>query len=155
MARGRSIFCTVVYFTDLSTCAKFQGRSSMASYLPQGSLMKMPSEKYASGGILGLVYLDEWARYFRPAFYVRYYHISTRIVPSLACIADTVAKLRARQLGRNRHIKPSWKYASEAILGHTCILARKLDILELISVYNTAQLTLQSWQVLLAYLFSL
>ena len=59
MARGRSIFWAVVNFTDLSMCAKFQGRSSMASYLSQGSLMKMPSEKYASGAILGLVYLDE------------------------------------------------------------------------------------------------
>ena len=59
MGRGRSIFCPVVYVTDLSTCAKFQGRSSRASYLPQGSLMKMPSEKYASGAILGHIYLDE------------------------------------------------------------------------------------------------
>jgi len=25
-------------------------------------------------------------------------------MPSFVCIADTVAKLRARQLGRNRHI---------------------------------------------------
>jgi len=33
--------------------------SSRASYLSQGSLMKMPSVKYASGAILGHVYLDE------------------------------------------------------------------------------------------------
>ena len=60
MGRGRSIFRAVVfYFTDLSTRAKFQGRSSRASYLSQGSLVKMPSEKYASEAILGYVYVDE------------------------------------------------------------------------------------------------
>ena len=59
MGRGRSIFWAVVYFMDLSICAKFQGHSSTASYLCQGSLVKMPSEKYASGAILGHVYLDE------------------------------------------------------------------------------------------------
>ena len=118
MGRGRSIFRAVGYFTELSTCAKFQGRSSRASYLPQGSLMKMPSEKYASGAILNHLYADECARYSRSAFKVRYYRISTTIVPSFVCTADTVAKLRARQLGRNRRIKPSGKYASGAILGH-------------------------------------
>ena len=92
--------------------------SSRASYLPQGSRIKMPSEKHASGAIFGHVYMDELARYFRPACNVRYYRIRTTIVPIFVCIADTVAKLRARQLGRNRHIKPSGKYASEAILGH-------------------------------------
>ena len=100
---GRSIFWAVVYFMDLSICAKFQRHSLRASYLSQGSLMKMPSEKYASGGILGLVYLDEWARYSRSGFSERYYHTSTTIVPSFVCIADTVA-LRVRQLERNRHI---------------------------------------------------
>ena len=59
MGRGRSIFWAAVYFMDLSICAKFQGRSSRASYLSQGSLMKMPSVKHASGAILGSVYLDE------------------------------------------------------------------------------------------------
>ena len=59
MGRGRSIFWAIVYFIDLSICAKFQGLSSRASYLPQGSLMKMPSEKYASGTILGHLYADE------------------------------------------------------------------------------------------------
>ena len=44
MGRGSSIFWAVVYFTELSTRAKFQGRSSRASYLPQGSLVKIPSE---------------------------------------------------------------------------------------------------------------
>ena len=39
--------------------SKFQGHSSTASYLSQGSLIKTPSEKYASGAILGHVYLDE------------------------------------------------------------------------------------------------
>ena len=118
MGRGRSIFLAAVYFTDLSMRAKFQGRSSKASYLPQGSRMKMPSEKHASGAIFGHVYMDELARYFRPALNVRYYHISTTIVPSFVCIADTVAKLRARQLWRNRRIKPSGKHASGAKLGH-------------------------------------
>ena len=78
----------------------------------------MPSVKYASGAIFGHVYMDELARYFRPALNVRYYHISTTIVPSFVCIADTVAKLRARQLWRNRRIKPSGKHASGAKLGH-------------------------------------
>ena len=110
MGRGRSIFWAVVYFTDLSTCAKFQCRSSRASYLPQGSLVNM-SEKYASGAIFGRIYLDEWARYSRPAFSLRYYHIRTTIVLSLVCIADTVAKLRAQQLGRNRHIVACWAKA--------------------------------------------
>ena len=63
MGRGRSIFSAAVYFMDLSICAKFQNRSSRASYLSQGSLMKMPSVKYASGAklgsVLGSVYLDE------------------------------------------------------------------------------------------------
>ena len=59
MGHGRSIFWAVVYFMDLSICAKFQGHSSAASYHSQGSQMKMPSEKYASGAILGHVYLDE------------------------------------------------------------------------------------------------
>ena len=104
MGRGRSIFWAVVYFTDLSTCAEFQCRSSRASYLPQGSRMKMPSEKYASGAILGHLYADEWARYTRSAFIVRYYRISTTIMPSFVCTAATVEKLPARQLRRNRHI---------------------------------------------------
>ena len=104
MGRGESIFWPVVYFADLSTCAKFQGRSSRASYLPQGSLMNMRSEKYASGAILGHLYADDWARYTRCAFIIRYYRISTTIVPSFARIAATVSKLRARQLRRNRHI---------------------------------------------------
>ena len=56
MGRGRSIFWPVVYFADLSTCAKFQGRSSRASYLPQGSLT---SGKYSFGAILGHIHLDE------------------------------------------------------------------------------------------------
>ena len=56
MGRGRPIFWPIVYFTDLSTCAKFQRRSSRVLYLPQRSLMKMPS---ASGAILGHIYLDE------------------------------------------------------------------------------------------------
>ena len=38
-------FEPIVYFKDLSICAKFQGHSSTASYLSQGSQMKMPSEK--------------------------------------------------------------------------------------------------------------
>ena len=59
MGRGRSIFWAIDYFMDLSICAKFQGHSSTASYLSQGSQMKMPSEKCASGAILGHVYLDE------------------------------------------------------------------------------------------------
>jgi len=59
MGRGRSIFWAAVYFIDLSICAKFQGRSSRASYLSQGSLVKMPSEKYVSEAILGHVYVDE------------------------------------------------------------------------------------------------
>jgi len=59
MGRGRSIFWAIVYFMDLNICAKFQGHSSTASYLSRGSQMKMPSEKYASGAILGYVYLDE------------------------------------------------------------------------------------------------
>ena len=50
------------------------------------------------------VYLNEWARYSRPACILRYYHISTTIVPSFVCKADTVAELQARELGRNRHI---------------------------------------------------
>jgi len=104
MGRGRSIFRAVGYFTVLSTCAKFQGCSSRASYLPHGSRMKMPSEKYVSGAILGHMYLDECARYSRSVFKVRYYRIRATIVPSFVCIADTVAKLRARQLGRNRRI---------------------------------------------------
>ena len=58
MGRGRSIFWAAVYFMDLSICAKFQGRSSRASYLSQGSLLEMPSVKYASGAIFGHVYLD-------------------------------------------------------------------------------------------------
>jgi len=57
MGRGRAIFWAIVYFMDLSFCAKFQGCSSTASYLSQGSLMKMPSVKYASEAILGHVYL--------------------------------------------------------------------------------------------------
>jgi len=57
MGRGKSIYWAIVYFIDLSTCAKFQGHSSTVSYLSQESLMK--SEKYASGAILGHVYLDE------------------------------------------------------------------------------------------------
>ena len=118
MGRGRSIFSAAVYFMDLSICAKFQGRSSRASYLSQGSLMKMPSVKHASGAILGSVYLDEWARYSRPGFVLWYCAISNTILPSFVCIADTVSKLRARQLGRNRRIKPSGKYVSGAILGH-------------------------------------
>jgi len=59
MGRRRSIFWVIVYFMDLSICAKFQGHSSTASYLSQGSQMKMPSKKYSSGAILGHVYLDE------------------------------------------------------------------------------------------------
>ena len=59
MGRGRSIFWDVVYFMDLSITAKFQGHSSTASYLCQGSLVKMPSEKYASWAILGHEYVDE------------------------------------------------------------------------------------------------
>ena len=59
MGRGRSIFRAAVYFMDLSTYAKFQGRSSRASYLSQGSLKKMSSEKYASGTILGHLYVDK------------------------------------------------------------------------------------------------
>ena len=43
MGHGRSIFWIGVYFMDLSICAKFQGRSSRASYLSQGSLLKMLS----------------------------------------------------------------------------------------------------------------
>jgi len=103
MGRGRSIFRAAVYFTDLSTRAKFQGRSSRASYLPQGSRME-PSEKHASGAIFGHVYMDELARYLRPAFNVRYYRMRTTIVPIFVCIAATVSKLRAGQLGRNRRI---------------------------------------------------
>jgi len=57
MGRGRAIFWAIVYFMDLSIYAKFQGCSSTASYLSQGSLMKMPSVKYASEAILGHVYL--------------------------------------------------------------------------------------------------
>jgi len=52
------MFWAIVYFMDPNICAKFQGRSSRASYLSRGSLMKMPSEKYSSGAILGHVYLD-------------------------------------------------------------------------------------------------
>ena len=59
IGRGGLIYWAVVYFIDLSISAKFQGHSSTASYLSQGSLMKMPSNKYASGAILGHVYLDE------------------------------------------------------------------------------------------------
>ena len=59
IGRGKSIYWAIGYFIDLSTCAKFQGHSSTVSYLSQGSLMKMPSEKYVSGAILGHVYLDE------------------------------------------------------------------------------------------------
>ena len=58
MGRGRSIFWAAVYFMDLSICAKFQNRSSRASYLSQGSLMKMPSVKHASGAIFGHIYID-------------------------------------------------------------------------------------------------
>ena len=49
MGHGRSIFWAAAYFMDLSISAKFQGRSSRASYLSRGGLIKMPSVKYASG----------------------------------------------------------------------------------------------------------
>jgi len=103
MGHGRSIFWAIVYFMDLSICAKFQGHSSMASYLSQGSQMKMPSEKYVSGAILGHVQYI-WTSKLDIPDLVSTYHISTTIVPSFVCIADAVAKFRARQLGRNRHI---------------------------------------------------
>jgi len=45
-------------FLDLNVCAKFRIRSSKASHFDHGSLIKMPSVKYAVGAILGLSYLD-------------------------------------------------------------------------------------------------
>ena len=52
MGRERSILGAVSYFSDLNICAKFRGRSSKASYFYHGSLIKMPSVKYACGAIL-------------------------------------------------------------------------------------------------------
>ena len=51
-----------------------------------------------------VMYIWTSARYSRPGFNLRYYYISTTIVPSFVCIADTFAKLRARQLVKNRQI---------------------------------------------------
>ena len=88
---------------DLNIRVKFRGRRPTASYFSHGSLVKKPSVKYASRAILVHIYLDESARYSRPAFIVRYNRIRSIIVLSFVCIANTVAKLPARRLGRNRY----------------------------------------------------
>ena len=53
MGLARSIFLAIVCFIDLNIYAKFQCRSSRASFFSHGNLIKMPSVKYVCEAILG------------------------------------------------------------------------------------------------------